>query len=73
MFSRVTMVSSLMMCSQLAAERLHTFGEVNAVPQYTHALSLARTSFSSQAGMFQLFAIAIRSAKGQCYGLIFFK
>jgi hypothetical protein len=59
MFSLVMIFSSLMMCSQLAADRLETLEAMNAVPQYTQALSLARTSISSQVGMFQLLATAI--------------
>jgi hypothetical protein len=31
---------------------------VNGVPQYTHAMSLARTSISSEAGIFQLLAMS---------------
>lgn len=58
-FSLVMIFSSLIMCSQLAADFMETLKEVNGVPQYTHALSLARISISSQAGMFQLFATAI--------------
>lgn len=57
MFSRVTILASLIMCSQLAADRRETFDGVNATPQYTHALSLLRTSASSQSGMFHLLAM----------------
>jgi hypothetical protein len=59
MFSLVMIFSSLMMCSQLAADRLETLEDVNGVPQYTHTLSLVRTSVSNQVGMFQLLATAI--------------
>lgn len=58
MFSLVTIHSSLTMCSQLAADFLETLADVNGTPQYTHDPSLARTSVSSQAGIFQLFAIS---------------
>jgi hypothetical protein len=57
MFSLVMIFSSLMMCSQLAADFFEILEDVNGVLQYTHALSLARTSISSQAGIFQLFAM----------------
>jgi len=50
-------LASLTMCSQLAAVFFDTFAGVNAVPQYTQTLSLSLTSFSSQSGMFQLFAM----------------
>lgn len=57
MFSLVMIFSSLMMCSQLAADFFEILEDVNGVLQYTHALSLARTSISSQAGIFHLFAM----------------
>ena len=57
-FSRVMIVASLIMCSQLAADFRVTCGGVNLIPQYTQALSLSRTSFSSQSGMFHLLAIS---------------
>lgn len=56
-FSLVMIFSSLMMCSQLAADFFETLADVNGVPQYTHVMSLSRTSISSQAGIFQLFAM----------------
>ena len=59
MFSLVMMVSSLMMCSQLAENLADSFGDRNSQPQYTQELSLARTSVSSQVGIFQLFAIPV--------------
>src|SRR5690606_456868 len=46
-----------MMCSQLADALADSLCERNSLPQYTQALSLSRTSFSSSAGIFQLFAI----------------
>ncbi|GAB7563478.1 hypothetical protein LG202_15170 [Methylobacillus methanolivorans] len=57
MFSLVIIFSSLIICSQLAADFLETCECVKGVLQYTHTLSLARTSISSQSGIFQLFAI----------------
>jgi hypothetical protein len=57
-FSRVTMEASLIMCSQLAADLRDKLAGVKATPQYTQALSRARTSCSSHAGIFQLFATA---------------
>jgi len=73
-FSRVMMEASLMMCSQLAAVLRDRLAGVNATPQYTQALSRSRTSCSSQAGIFQLFATAVPGSvthnaqlKGQRY------
>ena len=57
--SSFMIVASLMMCSQLAAFfRLMLCG-VNSDPQYTHTVSRSRTSTSSSAGIFQLFAMII--------------
>lgn len=57
MFSLVTISASLMMCSQLAEALVDSVCDKNLLPQYTQAVSLSRTSFSSDAGMFQLFAM----------------
>ena len=51
--------ASLIMCSQLAAFFRLMLSEVNSDPQYTHTVSRSRTSTSSSAGIFQLFAIII--------------
>lgn len=56
-FSLVIILASLIMCSQLAADFLDIFTDVNLIPQYTQTLSRSRTSLSSQAGIFQLLAI----------------
>lgn len=56
MFSLVMIDASLIMCSQLGESLADSFGDKKSVPQYTHRVSLALTSFSSQAGMLQLFA-----------------
>ena len=56
------------MCSQLAADFLEIFGDVNSTPQYTHLLSLSLTSFSSQVGMFQLFVIGLSDASARNVG-----
>jgi hypothetical protein len=63
MFSLVMMVSSLMMCSQLAENLADSLGDENLQPQYTHEVSLARTSISSLAGIPQLFAMKLFSIK----------
>ena len=57
-FSLLMTDTSLMMCSQLAAVFIETFAGVKSTSQYTQVLSLSRTSFSSHAGIFQLFAIS---------------
>lgn len=59
-FSLVMIFASLIMCSQLAEDLAETFGGTNSKPQYTQALSLSRTSLSSHAGIFQLFAIGFQ-------------
>ena len=56
-FSLVIILASLMMCSQLAEALADSLCDKNSLPQYTQTLSLSRTSFSSDAGIFQLFAI----------------
>lgn len=56
-FSLEIIFASLIMCSQLAADFLETLTGVNLLSQKTQTLSLSSTSFSSQSGMFQLFAI----------------
>lgn len=61
-FSSVIIVASLMMCSQLAQVFFEMLAGVNFSLQYTHCLSLARTSFSSQFGIFQLLAIRLPCA-----------
>jgi len=57
--SSFMIVASLMMCSQLAAFFRLMLYEVNSDPQYTHTVSRSRTSTSSSAGIFQLFAMII--------------
>ena len=52
-FSRLTIVSSFMICSQVAFFFLSVLE--NSTQQYTHTLSLFRISFSSELGIFQLF------------------
>lgn len=64
-FSRVMIVASLIICSQLAADFRDTCAGVNLIPQYTQALSLSRTSFSSQSGMFHLLVIQDLHIYGQ--------
>ena len=54
-FSGVTMLASLIMCSHEASVFLDSLDDSNLIPQYTHTLSLQRTSFSNHSGIFQLF------------------
>ena len=56
-FSLVIISASLMMCSQLAEALVDTVYGKKSLLQYTQTLSLSRTSCSSDAGIFQLFAI----------------
>jgi len=56
-FSLVIIEALLIICSQLADALADSLCERNSFLQYTQALSLSRTSFSSSAGMFQLFAM----------------
>lgn len=55
-FSRVIIVASLIMCSQLGADLVETSGAVKSFLQYTQTLSRSRTSSSNQGGIFHLFA-----------------
>jgi hypothetical protein len=52
-FSLLIIVSSFIICSQVAV--FFFSDSENSTQQYTHILSLFRTSFSSQFGIFQLF------------------
>ncbi len=61
-FSRVIILASFIMCSQLAHVFFETLAGVKFSPQYTHCLSLSRTSFSSQCGIFQLFVMRLPCA-----------
>lgn len=61
-FFCVIIFASFIMCSQLAHVFFEIAAGVNFSPQYTHCLSLSRTSFSSQCGMFQLFVMRLPCA-----------
>ena len=57
MFSRVIMLISFTMCSQLAASFAETLYGTKERPQYEQTLSLARISDSNELGIFQLLAM----------------
>jgi hypothetical protein len=59
-FSRVTMLESLMMCSHVATAFRGPLGDICSIiwmPQYTQILSRPFTSVSSQSGMPQRFML----------------
>jgi hypothetical protein len=67
MLSSLMIDASLMMCSQLAAFFRLTPCEVKSDPQYTHTVSRSRTTSSSSAGIFHLFAMIIQHSSVDSY------